>query len=386
MKIKQIKHPLTKAMALAFLSLTCAQAQAADYSFTDLGTAGGPYSGVWGINNANQSTGYNSRGTPSEDQGWILSRWDGTTMNLISDPGRFNAGWGINSSGVIAGGSSRAFVGYVHAAIWNSGTRTDLIDLGGATDPNDNRWSIGAGINDAGQVIGSSVTADQSATKAVLWNNSVDPTILSTLGGASAEGNGINNNGQAVGDSYLVGDAVQHAALWNLNSDNISDLGSLGGTNSSALAINTTGQIVGWSDIAGDAAQHAVTWNGAVMSDLGTLGGINSQALALNDTGTVVGWSEQADGAKHATLWQANQVIDLNSLLDPGLISTGWVLKQAAGINNNGWIVGSATNSLLGITDSHAFLLVPTAVPLPGTMWLFGSVLAGLLGSIRQRT
>jgi probable HAF family extracellular repeat protein len=40
-------------------------------------------------------------------------------------------------------------------------------------------------------------------------------------------------------------------------------------------------------------------------------------------------------------------------------IGTGWVLNEATGINNNGWIVGTATNSLLGIT-SHAFLMTAT--------------------------
>jgi probable HAF family extracellular repeat protein len=378
-------YNLRQAIAFGVFVLAASQAYATDYSYTDLGTAGGPYSTANAINNANQSTGINSRGTPTEDQGWVLSRWDGATLNTISDPGRFNGAWAINSSGAIAGGSSRAFVGYIHAAIWNGGTRTDLNDLGGATDPNDHRWSIGSGINDAGQVIGTSVTADQSATKAVLWNNSVDPTVLSTLGGASTEGNGINNAGRAVGVSFLTGDEVQHAALWNLTNGDVSDLGTLGGTNSSAMAINATGQIVGWSDLTNDIGQHATYWNGADMTDLGTLDGANSQALALNNAGQIVGWSETADGSHHATLWSGDTMLDLNSLLDPSLISAGWVLSQAAGINDNGWIVGTATNSLLGILDGHAFLLSPTAVPVPAAIWLFGSALAGFMGLSRRK-
>ncbi len=385
MTFKPAQNKLAQAFVLGILAIAANRAYATDYSYTDLGTAGGPYSMPQAINNANQSTGINSLGTPTEDQGWVVTRWNGTTMNLISDPGRFNGGWAINSSGTIAGGSSRAFVGYIHAAIWNGDTRTDLNDLGGATDPNDHRWSLAAGINDAGQVIGTSVTADQSATKAVLWNNSVTPTILTTLGGASTEGNGINNAGQAVGVSFLAGDEVQHAALWNLTSGDVSDLGTLGGTNSSALAINAAGQIAGWSDITDDLGQHATYWNGANITDLGTLGGGNSQALALNNADQIVGWSETADGSQHATLWSGDTMLDLNSLLDPSLISAGWVLSQAAGINDNGWIVGTATNSLLGILDGRAFLLSSTAVPVPAAIWLFGSALVGFFGLSRRK-
>ena len=52
-------------------------------------------------------------------------------------------------------------------------------------------------------------------------------------------------------------------------------------------------------------------------------------------------------------------------------------MTAATGINDNGWIVGDATNINSGLT--HAFLLSPTTVPVPGAVWLFGSGLIGLL-------
>ena len=118
------------------------------------------------------------------------------------------------------------------------------------------------------------------------------------------------------------------------------------------------------------------------MTDLGTLGGTNSQALALNALGQVVGWSELADGSQHAMLWDGTSLIDLNSFLDPALVSDGWVLKEAAGINDHGAIVGTVINPLLGINDGHAFLLSP--VPEPET---YAMLLAGLmlLGTMRYR-
>ncbi|MEQ1680576.1 MAG: DUF3466 family protein [Nitrospira sp.] len=382
-KNRSTRSPIHVAM-LGLVLLAGNQAEA--YEFFDLGTAGGPFSFALAVNNSNQSTGRNSRGGPTEDQGEVLTRWNGTAMQTFSDPNRYNGGWAINSSGVIAGGSSRSQFGFFHAAVFSAdGTRTDLHDLGGATDPTDNRFSIAAGINDAGQIVGRSVAADRSATKAVLWDNSVDPTVLPTLGGEGARAHDINNAGQVVGRSALTGDAAEHATLWTLSSGDIVDLGTLGGTSSEAWAINEAGVIAGWSEITGDGEQHASLWSGSAITDLGTLGG-NSQALALNLGGSVVGWSELVDGSRRATLWNDGQILDLNSLLDPTVVSAGWVLQQASGINDQGWIVGRASNSQLGLTDTHAFLLTPTPVPVPAAMWLFGTGLAGLAGLARRRT
>jgi len=69
--------------------------------------------------------------------------------------------------------------------------------------------------------------------------------------------------------------------------------------------------------------------------------------------------------------------------LDASTISDGWVLLHAYDINYYGWIVGNAQNSLTG--DERAFLLTPTAVPLPPALWLFGTGLLGLIGVARRK-
>jgi probable HAF family extracellular repeat protein len=373
---------------LSLVLLAGNQAGAYEFEFHDLGTAAGAYySQANAINNSNQIAG---RNWPGGDTTEIITRWNGaTSVHAFPEQGYDNAGWAINSSNVIAGGHTLGPGGYFHAATFagSTGVRTDLLDLAGATDPFDNRYSTANGINDAGQVVGGAVTADGEATKPILWDNSVNPTVLSSLGGASGEANGINNAGLVVGQSNLTGDAAHHAALWTLSSGAIDDLGTLGGTNSSALAINANGLIVGWSEDPGDNGQHATLWNGSSPVDLGTLGGPNSQALAINADGTIVGWSELANGSQHATMWRNGQIFDLNSLLDPALVSAGWILRSAAGINDMGYIVGTTeANTLLGHEDWHAFLLSPTPVPVPAAVWLFGSGLAGLVGLARRRT
>lgn len=55
-------------------------------------------------------------------------------------------------------------------------------------------------------------------------------TDLGTLGGSSSSAFGINDTGQVVGSSAIAGDAVQHAFLYSNGS--MADLGTLGGANS----------------------------------------------------------------------------------------------------------------------------------------------------------
>lgn len=386
MKSKTIQYLNVKLAGLAtasILFLAANQANATSYAFHDLGTAGGPWSFALAINNAGQITGGNSRGTPTRDDGEILTIWHGTTMTTNTTYGMDSRGWSINASGEIAGAfADRGF--WFFASTWDAaGIRTDLDDLAGRKD---DFWSVGQGINDLGQIVGAAVAADANSYKPLLWDNSTTPTVLDTLGGQTGEALGINNAGFAVGNSFTSGDTASHATLWNVNNGTVTDLGTLGGIDSNALAINQAGQIAGWSYITGDLEQHATFWDGSTMIDLGTLGGANSQALALNISGHVVGWSELADGSQHATLWDGTTLIDLNSFLDPALVSAGWVLKEAAGINDHGAIVGTVINPLLGINDGHAFLLSPVPEPETYTMLLAGLLLIGTMRYRRKLT
>ena len=97
------------------------------------------------------------------------------------------------------------------------------------------------------------------------------------------------------------------------------------------------------------------------VKDLGTLpGGSNSYAFGINDSGQVVGRSDTSSRYAHAFLYSNGQMQDLNSLIPVG---SGWILREAWGINTSGQIVG------WGVINGHsrAFLATPGTAP-PDTM------------------
>jgi probable HAF family extracellular repeat protein len=196
--------------------------------------------------------------------------------------------------------------------------------------------------------------------------------------------NAINASGQVAGYGYAADNAASQAILWNSTTATELGAGTVGGTNSVAYAINASGQVAGFGSTNGNAAYHATLWNGTTSTDLGTLGGDYSFASAINASGQVAGWSNLTGNVQqHATLWNGRTITDLNSFLDASTVSAGWVLNYATGINDNGWIVGSASNSLLGITN-HAFVMSVAPVPEPDSyaMALIG---LGLMGFVARR-
>ena len=125
---------------------------------------------------------------------------------------------------------------------------------------------------------------------------------------------------------------------------------------------------MGTSWLAGDTVNHATLWNGTTVIDLGGSREVYRSTEAINSAGQVVGAFDN-----HAALWNCLTVTDLNIFRGAATVSAGWYLDTAYGINDRGWIVGTAWNGQTGY--SRGFLLTPAPVPEPET---YALMLAGL--------
>ncbi len=326
----------------------------------------------------------------------------GTLGNL--NAGSTSDGFSINDAGQVVGTSSilpaspvveQAFRTKPNGVL-QQGPGLGVLNtttLGNCVDSN------GMGINASGQVVG---TADflnpatptvtvPGITRAFCTTANGDLTTatdLGSLGGPNSYALCINASGKIAGYSAtapgLGGNGNRHAFRTGANSANpadphpaislADDLGLFpnGGSESFALAINGAGQVAGSASTSTTGSsttlQHAfrTTAHGKVSdpnTNLGTLTGDTfSEADAINSAGQVVGTSGIIDttsgnlnGNQRAIFVDVGtnpQMIDLNTRIPA---NSGWVLREAHGINNAGQIAGWG---LIG-GQPHGFLLTP---------------------------
>ncbi len=236
-------------------------------------------------------------------------------------------------------------VGYADgtALVIKGGTVTPLPSLGGSN-------SYAFGINDAGQIVGSSLAADSMYNyHAVMWQSGVITDLGMLPGYDDAQAHGISNSGKVVG-VCSGSNKTAHATMWH--DGVIEDLGAsvqgLKGGLCVAVCVNASGDCAGYYDAPGP---NAIAWHNGSPIDLGP-----GQAFGIDDAGTVVGMAYRkpvdALGGFRAYLWAGSKGVDLNSQIDP---SAGWVLTVACGINRKGQISGIGLHH--GV--SRAFLLTP---------------------------
>lgn len=268
----------------------------------------------------------------------------------------YSPGYGINNAGQVVGSSilpstdvfrSNAFRTAPNSAI-NPAT-DDLGTLGGNS-------STGYAINDFGQVVGESKKSVYGSDYAFLWSDATGMQNLGTLGGESSVAYGINNLGQVVGSAETK-EGESHAFFYSGNGT-LQDLTTLEGS-SSARDINDSGQIVGYTQFQ-PAQNHPFLYSGSGgLQDLGTLGGKEGIAFAINNLGQVVGKADTGAtfepndpkecpcNVSHAFLYSGGTLQDLGTLGGPN--------SEATDINDFGQIVGNA-GYIKGSTVTVPFL------------------------------
>ncbi len=320
----------------------------AQYSVVNLGTLGGVNSQARAVNESAQVVGFSER-TSGYKHAFI---WDaaGGMQDLGQIGGDYTSAYDINESGQVVGeGYSAGFA--LRAFIWDVTNGIRDLNLPQGT----NTWAYG--LNDTTQIIGL-----YDVTNSYISNGGTTLTNLGTLG-HSTFAQAVNNSGHVVGYSDVLPSPTAHrsrAFRWT-SAKALQNLGALAGdTSSKAFDINTQGQIVGESTHATTNILRAFIWDSTTgMTDLGQLTGLPyRRAFAINDFGEVVGQAfpnvNEESQNMVPFIWDVvNGMRNINDLLPAG---TGWVLRNATDINNNGDIVGYGTIS----GNTRAYLLAAT--------------------------
>jgi uncharacterized membrane protein len=354
--------------AAVLVLLEIQSAIAAQYSVIDLGilpsfnSSSPSYLSMGeGIDDANQAAGdsniyVNNVGVT---HGFF---WDSGSLSDLSSPSSsanfFVHGMGPSGQVVGENGTGSAFVWTKTAGF------TNLTNLGGTT-------GAAFGMNSLGDVVGTDT--EGSLVYGVVWKSGGNPITLSPVNSMFfASGQAINASRTIAGFSF--GPSSDVATIWVYDTGTGNwvgqSLGTLGGTGSDAYAVNTAGDVVGNAERAGGHGIGAFIWHPSDTSltdlDPTEAFGLNTFAKGINDNNEVVG--SIAGGG--AFVWTSTSGIrDLQTLIDP---ASPFSFTDATDVNNNGWIVGTATDS----SDhfSHAVLLEPTPQFLPGDFNLDGHV------------
>jgi probable HAF family extracellular repeat protein len=367
------------ALMAALLLAGSAQAAHGSYTVANLSSLGGTVSFGSSINNRGWVAGSSNL---AGDQVQHAALWRGSVLTDLGTLGGPNSGvlWPVkNDRGLVSGISQTAQVDPLgerwscsaffpaptavgHQCLgfaWQNGVMRPLPTLGGTN-------GFATGANNRDEIVGWAENTVHDPTcvppqvlqfRAVEWGPG--PGVIQELpplpGDTVSAATAINNRGQVVGISGICDRAVGrfsaiHAVLWQDGQP--VDIGSLGGVAwNTPMAIDDRGDVVGFANATAAAGGsfdvHAFLWTKAAgMQDLGTLpGDMTSQALGVNDRGEVVGTSCDAGFNCRGVIWRDGRISDLNTLVAAGYAGT---LTAANDINASGRITGQAFDPMSG--------------------------------------
>lgn len=266
---------------------------------TDLGVLEGSWSSASVINNSDQVAGSGGAVTGNSHAFF----WQqGVMTDLGTLGGDVSVAIAINERGQVAGFSARSLgpdVDY-HAFFWADGVMTDV----GTVMSGSFRDAIGLNVH--GTVIGNSPSP--TGLRGFVWAAGVI-TDLGSLGGDVTGVQDINDRGQVVGQSDTA-DGRSHAFLWE--SGVMTDIGLAWGGSSVATAVNEHSQVAGVYCTSLEPPCRGFLWAAGVITDIGDLGSGISRIEALNERGEIVGYAKDPSGGPdHAFLWQEGVLTDL---------------------------------------------------------------------------
>jgi probable HAF family extracellular repeat protein len=219
--------------------------------------------------------------------------------------------------------------------------------------------SAARGVNAAGQLVGNVLfdAGEFSLSRAFVLGAGGGPArFLTPPQGGTTIATGINDAGDVVFNAAPLGAPAGETRAWCLHENFYVAIASLGGGRAWATAITPQGRVVGHS-LTAEGETHAFLWEDGHTTDLSALPGTMSQALAANDARTVVGRVVEAQAGARAFRWTPDTgMIALEEIV---AAPSGWLLREAVGINREGAIVGVGDRDGL----PRGFLLQPAARP-----------------------
>lgn len=225
---------------------------------------------------------------------------------------------------------------------------TILLRRGEATQIHGLPGEVAAGaadINDRRQIAGGSLLEDGS-NPAFIWEDGNAMLLPPLPGDSSAQVVTLNARGDVLG---ISGGPTGHIVIWE-DAQPI-DLNIPGAI---PRDMNDRQQVVGTTQ-----QSRGFLWERGVVTQLPILAGAAiTQAASVNNAGEIVGTSNLESGVR-ATLWEDEQVFDLNDLIrsnDP--LRPFVTLEEASLINDRGAIVATGRDSRAPI-ELRTYLLTP---------------------------
>jgi len=261
-----------------------------------------------------------------DGEGHAFYSTQGTLTNVDYPGSTFREGWGINNSGVVVGGRvdpNGRYDGYSF-----DGTSYTLFNVPGST------WTDLFNIDDSGRMLGG--YSDGTTYRPFIYD-SANPNF-----------------------TYLP-DPVANVN-WFV-----------------PLDINNNNQLVGSYQDSGNMT-HGFLFDGTNYSSIDFPNALWTETTGINENGQIVGYYGDINNITHG------YIFDSISLTYTDINLAGVTGTFIYDINNAGMLAGAYTTTVgankLGFT---ATLTGINPVPIPPSVWLFGSGLLGLVGIARRK-
>jgi probable HAF family extracellular repeat protein len=353
----------------AAIALLPAIGWAQEFTVTDLGTLGGPFSAATSVNNEGQVAGQSNTATQDSAAGQTdpflyskgkmidLGNFGGSSGSTGPDSPSSNIANAVNDNGQVAGLAFSAD-GSPHPFLWSAGILRDLApgQTGAAFGINASGTAtgfLGTGYDDEGDFYGFG---------AIFYGVSSFAGVVAPPSLYVSSPTAINSLDQVAGNCSGDGDTVAYACI--AEGATAQALLPLNPYYSSlATAINNGGSTCGASlnDFSHMVATAWIGIGGAPVDLGGPPNTVDSVCLGMDDFGQYVGISNSYASNQIAFFWDpVHGARDLNTLI-PKFSVKGHAVKiqNAAALSHTGFI---AADCLLEDGQSHACLLTPNTV------------------------